>query len=76
MDNVQQLSCLSFACSALRAPCSDCDFMEHPVLLLQARHMILPSVVKKSSIFTHKINFDGREDAAGAITVLTTQTST
>jgi hypothetical protein len=36
--------------------------------------MILPSVVKETFIFTHKFNFDVREDAAGAITISTAQT--
>jgi hypothetical protein len=30
----------------------------------------------ESSIFTHKFNFDVREDAAGAITILTVHTWT
>jgi hypothetical protein len=49
--------------------------MGHPILLLQARHiMILPSVVKESSVFTHKFNFDAREDATGAIMMSPMQT--
>jgi hypothetical protein len=49
--------------------------MEHPITLLQARHItILLSVVKESSVFTHKFNFDTREDVTGAITISTTQT--
>jgi hypothetical protein len=48
--------------------------MEHPELLLQVT--ILPPVMKESSIFTHKFDFDAREDATGAITTSTAQTST
>jgi hypothetical protein len=51
--------------------------MEHPIFLLQARHITtLPSVVKELSIFTHKFNFNAREDAIEAITISTTQTLT
>jgi hypothetical protein len=43
--------------------------MEHPILLLQARHMYYDFTVGCEGIifFTHKFNFDAREDAAGAI---------
>jgi hypothetical protein len=64
----KDLSCLFFVCSALRTCCSNCNFMEHPILSLQARHiMILPLTVKESSIFTHKFKFDIREDTTSAI---------
>jgi hypothetical protein len=33
--------------------------------------MILTPFVKESSIFTHKFNFDAREDASGAMTIST-----
>jgi hypothetical protein len=70
----EELSGLFFVCSALRTYSSDFDFMEHTILLLQARHItILPSVVKESSIFTHKFNFVVREDAAGAVMISTVQ---
>jgi hypothetical protein len=46
--------------------------MEHTILLLQARRItILPSVVKESSVFTHKCNPEAREDATGAMTIST-----
>jgi hypothetical protein len=38
--------------------------MEHTIILLQATHIaVLLSVVKESSIFTHKFNLDSREVA-------------
>jgi hypothetical protein len=71
----EKLSSLLFVCSALRTCCSNCDFMGHPLLLLQARHItILPSVVKEPYVFTRKFNYDAREDAAGAIMISTLQT--
>jgi hypothetical protein len=73
----EELSFLLFVCSALCACCSNCDFMEHRILFLQTRHFtILQFAVKESSVFTHRFNFYARDDAAGAITILTMQTST
>jgi hypothetical protein len=45
--------------------------MEQQTLLLQIS--IVPPVVKESSIFTHELNFDGREAAAGATMISTTR---
>jgi hypothetical protein len=48
---------------------------EHPMLLLQATSiMILSSVAKELSIFTHKLNSDAREDAPSTITILSKNT--
>jgi hypothetical protein len=71
----EELIWLFFVCSTLCTYCFNYDIMEHQILLLQARHItVLPEVVKESSIFTHKFNFDAREDATGAITISTMQT--
>jgi hypothetical protein len=64
----------SVVCSLLCTYCSDCDYIEHLILVLQVRHMtILPSIVKQTSVFTHKFNLDTREDAAVVIMISTAQ---